>query len=298
MNSKSSPAKPAAAASGVFKLGGDLPVHRLGFGAMRITGPGVWGEPKDPAEARRVLRRAVELGVNLIDTADSYGPEVSERLIAETLHPYPEGLVIATKGGLTRSGPQKWAPVGRPEYLQQCVEMSLRRLKVDRIDLYQLHRIDPQVPVAESLGALKALQQAGKIRHLGLSEVTVAQIEEARRTVAIVSVQNLYNLGNRQSAAVLEYCTRHSLGFIPWFPLAAGEMVQPGGTLEQIAGRHHATVSQLALAWLLQQSPVMLPIPGTSRVSHLEENLGAAALRLGEDEWREVASLSAARPGA
>jgi len=298
MNSKSSPAKPAAAASGVFKLGGDLPVHRLGFGAMRITGPGVWGEPKDPAEARRVLRRAVELGVNLIDTADSYGPEVSERLIAETLNPYPEGLVIATKGGLTRSGPQKWAPVGRPEYLQQCVEMSLRRLKVDRIDLYQLHRIDPQVPVAESLGALKALQQAGKIRHLGLSEVTVAQIEEARRTVAIVSVQNLYNLGNRQSAAVLEYCTRHSLGFIPWFPLAAGEMVQPGGTLEQIAGRHHATVSQLALAWLLQQSPVMLPIPGTSRVSHLEENLGAAALRLGEDEWREVASLSAARPGA
>ena len=298
MKTNPSPGNPVAAASGVFRIGGDLPVHRLGFGAMRITGPGVWGEPKDPAEARRVLQTAVALGVNLIDTADSYGPEVSERLIAEALHPYPAGLVIATKGGLTRSGPNQWAPVGRPEYLQQCVELSLRRLKVDCIDLYQLHRIDPKVPVAESLAALKAFQQAGKIRHIGLSEVTVEQIEEAKKTVAIVSVQNLYNLGNRQSAAVLEYCTRHGLGFIPWFPLAAGKMVQPGGALEQIARRHQATVSQLALAWLLHQSPVMLPIPGTSSVAHLEENLGAAALQLSEAEWSEVAALSAARPGA
>ncbi len=293
MKTKSSPDQPVAAASGVFKIGGDLPVHRLGFGAMRITGPGVWGEPKDPAEARRVLQKAVELGVNLIDTADSYGPEVSERLIAEALHPYPKGLVIGTKGGLTRSGPEKWAPVGRPEYLQQCVEMSLRRLKLDRIDLYQLHRIDPKVPVAETLGALKALQQAGKIRHIGLSEVTVEQIEQAKQTVEIVSVQNLYNLGNRQSAAVLDYCTRHGLGFIPWFPLAAGKMVQPGGALDQIAQRHQATVSQLALAWLLHHSPVMLPIPGTSSVAHLEENLGAAALQLSDGEWAEVTRVSA-----
>src|SRR5882757_2543750 len=254
--------KSAAAASGVFKIGGDLAVHRLGFGAMRITGPGVWGEPKDPAEARRVLRKAVELGVNLIDTADSYGPEVSERLIAEALHPYPKGLVIATKGGLTRSGPEKWAPVGRPEYLRQCVEMSLRRLKLDCIDLYQLHRIDPKVPAAETLGALKELQQAGKIRDIGLSEVSVKEIEQAKKTVAIVSVQNLYNLGNQQSAAVLDYCAKHHLGFIPWFPLAAGDMAKPGGPLDKIAKAHRATVAQLALAWLLQKSPVILPIPG------------------------------------
>src|SRR5471030_195550 len=221
----------SAKKSGIFKIGGDLPVHRLGFGAMRITGSGVWGEPKDPAEARRLLRRVVDLGVNLIDTADSYGPEVSERLIAEALHPYPTGLVIATKGGLTRSGPEKWAPVGRPEYLRQCVEMSLRRLKLDCIDLYQLHRIDPKVPAAESLGALKELQRAGKIRHIGLSEVSVAEIEQAKKTIAIVSVQNLYNLGNRQSEAVLDYCTKQNLGFIPWFPLAAGEIVRPGGKL-------------------------------------------------------------------
>ncbi len=214
----------------------DLPVRRLGFGAMRVTGPGVWGEPKDPAEARRVLRRAVELGVDLIDTADSYGPEVSERLIAEALHPYPSGLVIATKGGLTRSGPGKWAPVGRPEYLQQCVEMSLRRLRIDRVDLYQLHRIDPKVPAAETLGALKELQDAGKIRHIGLSEASVAEIERARKVVAIVSVQNLYNLGNRQSEAVLDYCAKHGMGFIPWFPLAAGEMARPGGALDRPPG--------------------------------------------------------------
>jgi len=284
--------KPDAAANAVFAIGGDLPVRRLGFGAMRVTGPGVWGEPKDPAEARRVLRRAVELGVDLIDTADSYGPEVSERLIAEALHPYPSGLVIATKGGLTRSGPGKWAPVGRPEYLQQCVEMSLRRLRIDRVDLYQLHRIDPKVPAAETLGALKELQDAGKIRHIGLSEASVAEIERARKVVAIVSVQNLYNLGNRQSEAVLDYCAKHGMGFIPWFPLAAGEMARPGGALDQAARKHGATVSQLALAWLLHRSPVMLPIPGTSSVAHLEENLGAASLRLSEAEWAEIAVAS------
>jgi aryl-alcohol dehydrogenase-like predicted oxidoreductase len=284
-----------AAASGLFQLGGDLPVHRLGFGAMRITGPGVWGEAKDPAAARRLLRKVVALGVNLIDTADSYGPEVSERLIAEALHPYPRGLVIATKGGLTRSGPDRWHPVGRPEYLRQCVELSLRRLKLDCIDLYQLHRIDPKVPVAETLGALKELRREGKIRHLGLSEVSVKEIEQARKTVPIVSVQNLYNLSNRQSEAVLDYCTRHGLGFIPWFPLAAGEMAKRGGRLAQAARRHGATVSQLALAWLLHRSPVMLPIPGTSSPAHLRENMGAAALRLTADEWAAIVKPAAAR---
>ena len=280
--------KMTAAASGGFKIGGDLPVNRLGFGAMRITGPGIWGDPKDPAGARRLLRKVVDLGVTLIDTADSYGPEVSERLIAEALHPYPRGLVIATKGGLTRSGPEKWDPVGRPEYLRQCVELSLRRLKLDCIDLYQLHRIDPKVPVAETLGALKDLQHAGKIRHIGLSEVSVKEIEQARKTVAIVSVQNLYNLGNRQSEAVLDYCAAHGLGFIPWFPLAAGDMARPGGPLDQAARRHGATVAQLALAWLLQRSPVVLPIPGTADRAHLRENVGAAAVRLTPGEWAGI----------
>lgn len=284
-----------AAASGIFKLGGDLPVHRLGFGAMRITGDGVWGEPKDPAEARKVLRKAVDLGINFIDTADSYGPEVSERLIAEALHPYPKGLVIATKGGLTRSGPQQWAPVGRPEYLRQCVELSLRRLKLDCIDLYQLHRIDPKVPAAESLGALKELQQAGKIRHLGLSEVSVKEIEHAKKIVPIVSVQNHYNLSARSAEDVLAYCTKHSLGFIPWFPLAAGEIARPGGPLDKAAKRHNASVSQLALAWLLQKSPVVLPIPGTSSVDHLVENTGAAAIHLTESEWTEITSSASSR---
>jgi len=292
MNPELKADKPDAAASGEFKIGGDMPVHRLGFGAMRITGPGVWGEPKDPAEARRVLRRVVELGVNLIDTADSYGPEVSERLIAEALHPYPKGLVIATKGGLTRSGPEKWAPVGRPEYLRQCVEMSLRRLKIACIDLYQLHRFDPKVPVAETLGELGELQKAGKIRHIGLSEVSVAEIERAKKTVTIVSVQNLYNLGNRQSEAVLDYCAKHGLGFIPWFPLGSGDLARPGRALDQAAKRYGATVSQLALAWLLHRSPVMLPIPGTSSVAHLEENLGAASVRLSEAEWAEITKAS------
>lgn len=285
---KSTTSGKPAERSGAFQLGGDLPVFRLGFGAMRITGPGIWGEPKDPATARALLRRVVELGVNFIDTADSYGPEVSERLIAETLHPYPKGLVIATKGGLTRSGPEQWHPVGRPEYLRQCVEMSLRRLKLDCIDLYQLHRIDRSVPVAESLGALRDLQQAGKIRHIGLSEVSVKEIAEAQKTVRVVSVQNLYNLGNRQSEAVLEFCEINQLGFIPWFPLAAGDLAQPGGKLDQAAKRHGVTVSQLALAWLLQRSPVMLPIPGTASIHHLEENIGAAAVQLSAAEWREI----------
>lgn len=289
MKTNSPTDKAIAGKSGTFKIGGDLPVHRLGFGAMRITGPGVWGEPKDPAEARRVLQRAVELGVTLIDTADSYGPEVSERLIAGALHPYPKGLVIATKGGLTRSGPDEWAPVGRPEYLRQCVELSLRRLRLDCIDLYQLHRIDPKVPAAESLGALKELQAAGKIRHIGLSEVSVSEIEQAKKTVAIVSVQNLYNLGNRQSEPVVDYCEKHGLGFIPWFPLAAGAMAGRGSPLDHAARKHGATVSQLALAWLLQRSPVMLPIPGTSSAAHLEENLGAAAIKLSAAEWAEIA---------
>ena len=280
-----------AAASGTFTLGGDLTVNRLGFGAMRITGAGIWGDPKDPDEAKRVLRRAVELGVNLIDTADSYGPEVSEGLIAAALHPYPKGLVIATKGGLTRQGPNIWKPVGRPEYLQQCVELSLRRLKVDTIDLYQLHRIDPKVPAEESLGALKELQQAGKIRHIGLSEVTVAEIEHARGLVDVVSVQNEYNLANRKSEEVLDYCTKNSLGFIPWFPVAGGDLVKPGGPLDQASKKHDATVAQLALAWLLKRSPVMLPIPGTSSVAHLEENIASAGLQLTEDEFDALTKL-------
>jgi pyridoxine 4-dehydrogenase len=290
MTTKSSKNSPAAQ-SGLFKIGGDLSVHRLGFGAMRITGEGVWGEPKDAAAMHRVLRKAIDLGVNLIDTADSYGPEVSERLIAEALYPYPKGLVIATKGGLTRSGPNKWAPVGRPEYLQQCVEMSLRRLRIDCIDLYQLHRIDPKVPAAETLGALKKLQKEGKIRHIGLSEVTVEEITHARKTVDVVSVQNLYNLSNRKAAKVVDYCAKHGLAFIPWFPLAAGEISRPGGRLDKLAKKHGATVSQIALGWLLHSSPNILPIPGTSSISHLEENVGASSVKLSDAEWDEVAHV-------
>jgi aryl-alcohol dehydrogenase-like predicted oxidoreductase len=283
---------PSAKESGVFRIGGDMPVRRLGFGAMRITGAGIWGEPRDPAAMRKLLRRVVELGVNLIDTADSYGPEVSERLIAEALHPYPKGLVIATKGGFTRPGPGKWNAVGRPEYLQQCVEMSLRRLKVERIDLYQLHRIDPKVPAAETIGALKKLQEEGKIRHIGLSEVTLQEIAQARRTATIVSVQNLYNLSNRRSENVVDYCTKNGIGFIPWYPLAAGQISKPGGRLDRLARLHGATVSQLALAWLLQRTPVMLPIPGTSSMSHLKENVGAASVRLTDAEWAEISRES------
>jgi pyridoxine 4-dehydrogenase len=271
-----------------FALGGDLTIKRLGFGAMRITGPGIWGEPKNRDEARRVLKRALELGVNFIDTADSYGPEVSENIIAETLHPYPKDLVIATKGGFARSGPNKWQVVGRPEYLRQCIEMSLRRLKVERIDLYQLHRIDPKVPVAESLGVLKEFQQAGKIRHIGLSEVSPAEIEQAGKTAKIVSVQNLYNLSDRQHEKALQYCEQHKLAFIPWFPVAAGKLAKPGGPLDQAAKRHNATVAQLSLAWLLDRSPVMIPIPGTSSVKHLEENMAAGTLQLSADEWKAI----------
>ncbi|MEX2289119.1 MAG: aldo/keto reductase [Mycobacteriales bacterium] len=271
-------------ASGTFALGGDLPVHRLGYGAMRITGDGIWGPPKDPGEALRVLRRAVELGVDFLDTADSYGPYVSEDLIREALHPY-DGVVVATKGGLTRSGPGVWEQVARPEYLRQCVEMSLRRLGVERIDLWQLHRIDKLVALEDSLGAVKELQQAGKIRHLGLSEVTVAEIEQARKVVEVVSVQNLYNLGNRQSEEVLEYCEREGIAFIPWYPVAAGDLARPGGLLDELAAAHDATHAQLALAWLLRRSPVMLPIPGTSSVVHLEENCAAAGVRLTDEEY-------------
>lgn len=270
-----------------FKLGGEVEVHRLGYGAMRITGKGIWGEPDDRENAKKVLRRAVELGVDFIDTADSYGPAVSERLIGEALAPYGQGTVVATKAGLTRQGPDRWLPVGRPEYLTQQVEMSLRWLKKDRLELWQLHRIDAKVPVEESLGAIKRLQTAGKIRFVGLSEVSVEEIERARKTVEIVSVQNEYNLGNRKSEAVLEYCEREGLAFIPWFPVAAGKLAQPGGRLDQAAKKHGVTVGQLSLAWLLHRSPVMLPIPGTSSVEHLEENVKAADLKLSDAEWKE-----------
>jgi len=272
--------KEPAAASGTFRIGGDLPVHRLGFGAMQITGPGIWGEPGDREEAIAVLRRTVEIGINLIDTADSYGPYVSENLIREALHPYPAGLVIATKAGLARTGPNQWAPLGRPEYLRQECEMSLRRLGVDRIDLFQLHRIDPAVPAADQFGVLRDLQREGKVRHVGLSEVSVADIQAARRVLPIVTVQNRYNLADRGSEAVLDYCTRENIGFIPWFPLATGNLAKPGGPLAKAATRLGAQPAQVALAWLLAKSPVMLPIPGTSKVSHLEENVAAALLKL------------------
>ena len=278
-------------ASGIFTIGGDLSVHRLGFGAMQLTGAGIWGEPRDRDECIRVLRRAVELGVDLIDTADSYGPFVSEDLIREALHPYPDGLVIATKGGLTRAGPGDWRPVARPAYLRQCVEMSLRRLGLERIDLYQLHRVDPATPLEESLGELKAMQDEGKIRHIGVSEVGVSTIESMRKVVDVVSVQNLYNLTDRHHEDVVDYCERAGLGFIPWFPLATGALAKAGGPLARIADRHHASPSQLALAWLLQRSPAMLPIPGTSSVAHLEENCGAATVALTDEEYDELASL-------
>ena len=278
-----------------FKIGGDLEVNRLGFGAMRVTGKGIWGEPKDVEEAKRVLKRAVELGVNFIDTADSYGPDVSERLIGETLSPFPKGLVVATKAGLTRQGPDQWLPLGRPAYLHQQVEMSLRFLKTDVIDLWQLHRIDPQVPVEESLAVIAKLQQQGKIRYVGLSEVKPHQIEQARKVVNIVSVQNLYNVSDRQHEDVLEYCEKHGLSFIPWYPVAAGKLTQPGGTLDVIAKRHSATVAQLSIAWLLHRSPVMLPIPGTSLVAHLEENLKSAKILLSSAELKEIENAANGR---
>ena len=277
-----------SAISKTFKLGGEVEINRLGYGAMRITGKGIWGPPADPERAKKVLQRAVELGVNFIDTADSYGPAVSEPLIGEALAPYSKGTIIATKAGLTRQGPDQWLPVGRPEYLTQQVEMSLRWLKKDTLDLWQLHRIDAKVPVEESLGAIKKLQTAGKIRFVGLSEVSVAEIEQARKVIDIVSVQNEYNITNRKSEAVLDYCTKHNIAFIPWFPVASGKLAQPGGKLDQLAKKHNATTSQLSLAWLLHHSPVILPIPGTSSVEHLEENLKAADLTLSDAEWQSL----------
>jgi len=276
---------PLAAASGTFTIGGDLTVRRLGFGAMQLPGPGVWGDSPDPDEAVRVLRRAVELGVNLIDTADAYGPFVSDHLIKKALHPYPDGLVIATKAGFTRPGPGRWVPLGRPEYLRQQVELSLRHLGLERIDLLQLHRIDPKVPVAEQVGELASLQAEGKIRHLGLSEVGIDDVEEAGRTATIVSVQNLFNLSDRGAEPLLEYAETKGLAFIPWFPLATGELAKEGGPLDAIARERGATPSQLALAWLLRRSPVMLPIPGTSSVAHLEDNMAAARLQLSDEEF-------------
>ena len=269
-------------AAGTLTLGGagDLTVHRLGFGAMRLTGRGIWGEPTDRPQCLRVLRRAIELGVDLIDTADSYGPYVSEDLIREALHPYPEGLVIATKAGLVRTGPDRWHPVGRPEYLRQEVEMSLRRLAVERIDLFQLHRIDPQVPAADQFGLLADLVREGKVRLVGLSNVTVDDIVAARRVVPIATVQNRYNLTDRSSEAVLAYCESEGIGFIPWNPIAAGDLARPGTPLEQVSEETGTTPSQVALAWLLAHSPVMLPIPGTASVAHLEENTRAAGLTL------------------
>ena len=287
-----------AAASGAFLIGGDLSVNRMGYGTMRLVGEGAWGEPADKAESRRVLRRAVELGVNLIDTADAYGPEIAERLIGETLAPYPSDLVIATKGGITRQGPAKTEYVGRAGYLIQCVEMSLRRLKLERIDLYQLHRIDPRTPLEEQLGALKKMQEQGKIRHIGLSEVTPNQIEEARKYVDVVTVQNRYSLGDRRHEETLNWCAQQGIGFLPWYPIAAGKLMKPdhpaAARLDQIARRNGVTVSQLSLAWLLQRSPVLLPIPGTSKVAHLEENVTASQLKLSAGEWTEVEAATAA----
>ncbi len=275
-----------------FKLGGDLTVNRLGFGAMRITGDGIWGWPADRPNALKVLRRAVELGVNLIDTADAYGPETSELLIAEALYPYPAGLVIATKGGLTRPGPGAWKPNGRPDYLKKCVENSLKRLKLERIDLYQLHRIDSKVPMEDSLGALKEMQEAGKIRHVGLSEVSPEEITRARKVLPIVSVQNRYNLADRDWEKTLVYCEKENLGFMPWSPVGGGGGLKSSGTLEAVAKAHHTSVYQVALAWLLERSPVMLPIPGTASVAHLEENVAAAKLKLTPDEWQSLAGKS------
>jgi pyridoxine 4-dehydrogenase len=277
-----------AAPSGTFSLGGDLPVVRLGYGTMQLPGEGVWGPPRDHGEALRVLRRAVEIGVTFFDTADSYGPYVAEDLLREALHPYADDVVIATKAGLTRQGPGKWTPLGQPAYLRQEVEMSLRRLDLERIDLFQLHRVDENYPLADQVGELKALQDEGKIRHIGLSEVSVAQLQEAQTTADIVSVQNLYNLANRDSEELLDHCTPENIAFIPWFPLATGALSKDDGPLADAARDHGATPSQLALAWLLQRSPVMLPIPGTSSVDHLESNAAAASIELTDEEFKAL----------
>lgn len=278
-----------AATAGTFHLGTDLPVHRLGFGAMRITGDGVWGPPKDRKEALAVLRRAIELGVNLIDTAESYGPHVSEELIAEALHPYPKGLVIATKGGLDRSGPGQWTPNGKPERLREELEGSLRRLKLESIDLWQLHRIDTGVPEEKQFETIQKFVRDGKVRHVGLSEVNVEQIERARKFFPVVSVQNKYNLSDREWESVLDHCERENIGFIPWFPLQTGKLAGSGGPLAEVAKRHSATPAQIALAWLLKRSAVMLPIPGTSKVKHLEENMAGAGIELSDTEFDEIA---------
>jgi len=292
--SNPSPKQPATA-SGTFTIGArttdPMPVTRLGFGAMRITGPGIWGPPTDPENARAVLRASVDLGVTLIDTADAYGPDISEDLIREALHPYDD-VLIATKGGLTRQGPDAWEPVGRPAYLRQCVQMSLRRLDVERIDLWQLHRIDPQVPAEEQFAAIAEFQREGLIRHVGLSEVTVEEIEAARKHVDVVTVQNNYNVANRSSEEVLDYCTREGIGFIPWFPLGGRELAQSGSVLEQIATRIEATPGQVALAWLLQRSPVILPIPGTGSLEHLAENCAAALITLDDETVGELDALA------
>jgi aryl-alcohol dehydrogenase-like predicted oxidoreductase len=280
------------AAPDTFSIGGDLPVHRLGYGAMQLPGPGVWGEPEDRDGAVRVVRAAVEQGVDFIDTADSYGPVVSEQILAEALHPYPEGLVIATKAGLTRQGPGIWTPLGRPAYLQQQVELSLRTLKVDTIDLIQLHRIDPEVPLADQLGAFVELKEQGKVRHIGVSEVSVAQLKAAREITEIVSVQNLYNLTTRQSQDVLDYATAEGIGFIPWFPIATGNLAAPDSPVAAIAKDLGATPAQVALAWLLQKSPVVLPIPGTKSVEHLTENMGARGLQLSDDDMARLDALA------
>jgi pyridoxine 4-dehydrogenase len=285
-------ASPAAAA-GTFALGGDLTVNRLGYGTMQLTGPGVWGDPKDPDEAVRVLRRAVGLGVNFLDTADSYGPFVAEQLIKKALHPYTDDLVIATKAGFTRQGPGQWSPVGRPAYLRQQVELSLRHLGLERIDLLQLHRVDPAVPVAEQIGVLKLLQDEGKIRHIGLSEVTAGLLRVAQKIAPIVSVQNLYNLANRSAEELLDYSTENGIAFIPWFPLATGKLAGPDSPLTKLAAEHGATPSQLALAWLLRRSPVMLPIPGTSTVAHLEDNVASAAIELTDEQFAELSDVGA-----
>lgn len=283
---------PSAAASGTYRIGGDLPVVRLGYGTMQLTGEGVWGPPKDHDEAIRVLRRSVELGVTFFDTADSYGPTIAEELLAEALHPYADDVVIATKAGLTRTGPGQWIPVGRPEYLRQQAELSLRRLKLESIDLFQLHRIDPQVPLEDQIGELAKLQEEGKIRHIGLSEVDVEQTKAAREIAPIATVQNLFNLAKRDAEPLLEYCEAEGIGFIPWFPLATGELSKADGVLAQAARDHDASPSQLALAWLLHRSPVMLPIPGTSSVAHLEDNVAAADIELTAEELAALEALA------
>jgi pyridoxine 4-dehydrogenase len=275
-----------------FTIGGELEVRRLGFGAMRITGDGIWGPPDDPDEAKRLLRRVVELDVNLIDTADSYGPEVSENLIAEALHPYPEDLVIATKGGLRRTGPGEWPRDADPKRLKECCEGSLRRLRLDRIDVYQLHAPDPKVPLEDSLGALGELQEEGKIRHIGVSNVSEQELDRARAVVDVVTVQNRYNLADRAAEGVLDACERAGIGFIPWFPLATGDLARPGGPLDELASAHEATPSQLALAWLLARSPSMLPIPGTSSIEHFVENLAAERISLDDDEVERLAAAA------